>query len=33
MCGRFTRHRSWAEVHAWLNLIGPAINLQVLSRY
>ena len=28
MCGCFTRHRSWAEIHACLNLIGPAINLQ-----
>ena len=28
MCGRFTRHHSWAEIHACLNLIGPAINLQ-----
>ena len=26
MCGCFTRHRSWAEIHACLNLIGPAIN-------
>ena len=31
MCGCFTRHRSWAEIHACLNLIGPAINLQ--ARY
>ncbi len=31
MCGRCTRHRSWAEIHACLNLIGPAINLQ--ARY
>ena len=28
MCGCFTRHHSWAEIHACLNLIGPAINLQ-----
>ena len=31
MCGCFTRHRSWTEIHACLNLIGPAINLQ--ARY
>ena len=31
MCGCFTRHHSRAEIHACLNLIGPAINLQ--ARY
>ena len=31
MCGCFTRHRSWTEIHACLNLSGPAINPQ--ARY
>jgi putative SOS response-associated peptidase YedK len=28
MCGRFTQHYTWAEVHAFLNLTGPARNLR-----
>ena len=28
MCGRFTQHYTWAEVHAFLDLIGPARNLR-----
>ncbi len=28
MCGRFTQAYSWSEVHAFLDLIGPARNLR-----
>jgi putative SOS response-associated peptidase YedK len=28
MCGRFTQAYTWAEIHAFLNLTGPARNLQ-----
>lgn len=28
MCGRFTQFYTWAEVHAFLSLVGPARNLQ-----
>src|ERR1700710_207202 len=28
MCGRFTQHYTWAEVHAFLELFGPPRNLQ-----
>jgi len=28
MCGRFTQAYSWAEVHAFLDLVGPARNLR-----
>ena len=28
MCGRFTQAYTWAEVHAFLDLMGPARNLR-----
>lgn len=28
MCGRFTQHFTWTEVHAFLDVFGPARNLQ-----
>ena len=28
MCGRFTQAYTWAEVHAFLDLVGPARNLR-----
>ncbi len=28
MCGRFTQHYTWEEVHAFLSVFGPARNLQ-----
>ena len=28
MCGRFTQHYTWQEVHAFLSVFGPARNLQ-----
>jgi putative SOS response-associated peptidase YedK len=28
MCGRFTQHYTWAEVHAFLNVFGTSRNLQ-----
>ena len=28
MCGRFTRHRPWSEIHEIMGLIGPPPNLQ-----
>jgi len=28
MCGRFTQHYCWTEIHGFLNLSGPARNLQ-----
>jgi putative SOS response-associated peptidase YedK len=28
MCGRFTQNYTWSEVHAFLNLLGPAQNSQ-----
>ncbi len=28
MCGRFTQHYTWQEVHAILSVFGPARNLQ-----
>jgi len=28
MCGRFTQHYSWSEVHDFLNLLGPPQNLR-----
>ena len=31
MCGRFSHRHTWAEVHAYLSLTGPAANLQ--ARY
>ena len=31
MCGRFTQHYSWAEVHAFLDVFGPPRNLR--ARY
>jgi hypothetical protein len=31
MCGRFTQHYTWSEIHAFLHLTGPARNLR--ARY
>ena len=31
MCGRFTQRFSWRDVHYFMNLTGPALNLR--SRY
>lgn len=31
MCGRFTQHYTWAEVHAFLDVFGPPRNLR--ARY
>ena len=28
MCGRFTQRFSWREVHRFLNVTGPALNLR-----
>ena len=28
MCGRFTQHYSWEEVHAFLSVFGPPRNLR-----
>lgn len=28
MCGRFTQHYTWQQVHAFLSVFGPARNLQ-----
>lgn len=28
MCGRFTQHFTWSEIHAFLDVFGPARNLQ-----
>ena len=28
MCGRFTQHYTWTEVHAFLSVFGAARNLQ-----
>ena len=28
MCGRFTQHYTWQEVHAFLSVFGPPRNLQ-----
>ncbi len=28
MCGRFTQHYTWAQVHEFLNVIGAPQNLQ-----
>ena len=28
MCGRFTQHYTWQQVHAFLSVIGAPLNLQ-----
>lgn len=28
MCGRFTQHYTWEQVHAFLSVFGPPRNLQ-----
>ena len=28
MCGRFTQHYTWSEVHAFLNVFGTLPNLR-----